>query len=57
MFPLNFQLAIVYAVLVVGEAKLREEVTASLSNTVGPEATELYPDMEYVTIEECIDGL
>ena len=58
-FPLNFQLAIVHASLVVGEAKMREKVTASVANTVGLEATELYPDMKYVTIEElmCMDGL
>jgi len=58
-FPLNFQLAIVHASLVVGEAKMREKVTASVANTVGLEATELYPDTKYVTIEECMcmDGL
>ncbi|CAN6197958.1 unnamed protein product [Urochloa humidicola] len=56
-FPLNFQLAIVHAALVVGEAKLREKATASVCAGVGVEATELYPDMKYITIEECVDGL
>ncbi|CAN6201773.1 unnamed protein product [Urochloa humidicola] len=56
-FPLNFQLAIVHAAPVVGEEKLRERATASVCAGVEVEATELYPDIKYITIEECVDGL
>uniref|UniRef100_A0A0E0FJ84 NmrA-like domain-containing protein n=1 Tax=Oryza nivara TaxID=4536 RepID=A0A0E0FJ84_ORYNI len=49
-FPLNFQLAIVHSALLPGVASCGQ-------TAVGVEATELYPDMEYVTVEEYIDGL
>lgn len=57
-FPLNFQLAVVHATLVAGEAKLTEKATATGASTGdGVEATELYPDMNYVTVEEYLDSL
>uniref|UniRef100_A0A0E0BZQ2 NmrA-like domain-containing protein n=1 Tax=Oryza meridionalis TaxID=40149 RepID=A0A0E0BZQ2_9ORYZ len=49
-FPLNFQLAVVPSALLPGVASCGQ-------TAVGVEATELYPDMEYVTVEEYIDGL
>ncbi|CAL4949352.1 unnamed protein product [Urochloa decumbens] len=57
-FPLNFQLAVVHATIVAGETKLSEKATstgASISEAV--EATEIYPDMNYVCVEEYLDGL
>ncbi|CAL4956295.1 unnamed protein product [Urochloa decumbens] len=57
-FPLNFQLAVVHATIVAGETKLSEKATATgalINEAV--EAMELYPDMNYVTVEEYLDGL
>ncbi|BAD81277.1 putative isoflavone reductase homolog IRL [Oryza sativa Japonica Group] len=49
-FPLNFQLAIVHSALLPGVASCGQ-------TAVRVEATELYPDMEYVTVEEYFDSL
>ncbi|TVU20939.1 hypothetical protein EJB05_30545, partial [Eragrostis curvula] len=55
-FPLNFQLAVVHWTLVAKEPKLREKgIGASARDEV--EATELYPDMKYITVEEYLDSL
>nr|CAB3473254.1 unnamed protein product [Digitaria exilis] len=57
-FPLNFQLAVLHATLVAGEAKLTAMAAATVASTgVGVEAIELYPDMSYVTVEDYLDGL
>jgi len=49
-FPLNFQLAVVHATLVAGEAKLTAKTTTNgASSSKGVEATELYPDMNCMT--------
>ena len=59
-FPLNFQLAVVHATLVAGEAKLTENTSSngpSSSEGEGVEATELYPDMNCMTVEQYLDSL
>nr|CAB3473255.1 unnamed protein product [Digitaria exilis] len=57
-FLLNFQLAVLHATLVAGEAKLTAMAGATVASTgVGVEAIELYPDMSYVTVEDYMDGL
>ncbi|KAL6627099.1 hypothetical protein ACP70R_030825 [Stipagrostis hirtigluma subsp. patula] len=57
-FPLNFQLAVLHAVLVAGEAKLREKATgAGASAEEEVEATQLYPNIKYTTIQEYLDRL
>nr|CAB3473256.1 unnamed protein product [Digitaria exilis] len=57
-FPLNFQLAVLHATLVAGEANLTDKATATGASTgERVEATELYPDMNYMTVEEYLDGL
>ncbi|TVU20940.1 hypothetical protein EJB05_30546, partial [Eragrostis curvula] len=54
--PLNFQLGVVHWTLLSKEPKLREKPTgASAGEEV--EATELYPDMKYITVEEYLDSL
>ncbi|PUZ56330.1 hypothetical protein GQ55_5G287400 [Panicum hallii var. hallii] len=57
-FPLNFQLAVVHATLVAREAKLTEKTTTNgASSGDEVEATALYPDMNYVTVEHYLDSL
>lgn len=50
-FPLNFQLAMVHLTLVAGACE------QTINASVGVEATQLYPDMKFVTVEEYLDGL
>ncbi|CAO2183764.1 unnamed protein product [Urochloa humidicola] len=57
-FPLNFQFAMMHATIVAGEAKVSKEATTTeISTDESVEATDLYPDMKYVTVEEYLDGL
>ncbi|CAM0913894.1 unnamed protein product [Alopecurus aequalis] len=51
-FPLNFQLAMVHSTLVHSGA-LMDTFDASL----GVEATQLYPEVKFVTVEEYLNGL
>ncbi|CAL4952622.1 unnamed protein product [Urochloa decumbens] len=51
-FPLNLQLAIVHATLVgQGHNKQKKKKLADV------EATQLYPDMSYITVQDCLDAL
>ncbi|VAH59450.1 unnamed protein product [Triticum turgidum subsp. durum] len=51
-FPLNFQLAMVHSTLVHAGACER-----AVDPAVDVEATRLYPDVQFLTVEECLDGL
>lgn len=51
-FPLNFQLAMVHSTLVHAGAFMD-----TFDASVGVEATELYPEVKFVTVEEYLDGL
>lgn len=51
-FPLNFQLAMVHSTVV--HAGACED---AIDAAVGVEATLLYPDVEFITVEEYLDGL
>uniref|UniRef100_N1R014 NmrA-like domain-containing protein n=1 Tax=Aegilops tauschii TaxID=37682 RepID=N1R014_AEGTA len=51
-FPLNFQLAMVHSTLVHGGAGER-----AVDPAVDVEATQLYPNIQFATVEECLDGL
>ncbi|KAK1663505.1 hypothetical protein QYE76_051664 [Lolium multiflorum] len=51
-FPLNFQLAMVHSTLVHAQA-----CDGAIDQAVGVEATRLYPDFKYVTMEGYLDGL
>ncbi|CAM0144402.1 unnamed protein product [Urochloa decumbens] len=54
-FPLNLQLAIVHATLVVGQAgHTKHQKKKKLADV---EATQLYPDMSYITVQDCLDAL
>uniref|UniRef100_A0A0D9UYT8 NmrA-like domain-containing protein n=1 Tax=Leersia perrieri TaxID=77586 RepID=A0A0D9UYT8_9ORYZ len=57
-FPLNFQLAMVHWTFL-AETLEFEQITVSndASDDDGVEATVLYPDMKYVTVEEYLDNL
>jgi len=50
--PLNFQLAMVHATVVAGVCDQTVDAEAG-----GVEATELYPDVNYVTVHDYLDGL
>ncbi|CAM0145492.1 unnamed protein product [Urochloa decumbens] len=53
-FPLNLQLAIVHATLVgQGHTKHKKKLAAAAD----VEATQLYPDMSYITVQDCLDAL
>ncbi|KAL6839507.1 hypothetical protein ACP4OV_030777 [Aristida adscensionis] len=59
-FPLNFQLAIVHASFVVPGGAMRREKAAGGGVSpagVDVEATELYPDIKYITGEQFLDRL
>lgn len=49
--PLNFQLAMVHATVAAGACD------QTVDESAGVEATELYPDVTYVTVHEYFDGL
>ncbi|GJN31921.1 hypothetical protein PR202_gb20378 [Eleusine coracana subsp. coracana] len=55
-FPLNFQLAVVHWTLVATKPKVHEEVTGALAGDE-VEATELYPELKYITVEEFLGSL
>ncbi|XP_040375811.1 isoflavone reductase homolog IRL-like [Oryza brachyantha] len=50
-FPVNFQLAMVHSTLVAGVCE------QAINPAVGAEATELYPDMDFLTVDDYLDGL
>ncbi|GJN05290.1 hypothetical protein PR202_ga22908 [Eleusine coracana subsp. coracana] len=55
-FPLNFQLAVVHWTLVATKPKVHEKVTGALAGDE-VEATELYPELKYITVEEFLGSL
>ncbi|KAF0917572.1 hypothetical protein E2562_020947 [Oryza meyeriana var. granulata] len=50
-FPVNFQLAMVHSTLVAGVCE------QTINPAVGAEATELYPEMDFLTVDDFLDGL
>lgn len=50
-FPLNLQLAMVHWTLVAGAC------ARTIGASAGVEATHLYPDMKFVTVDEYLGGL
>uniref|UniRef100_A0A0E0JG53 NmrA-like domain-containing protein n=1 Tax=Oryza punctata TaxID=4537 RepID=A0A0E0JG53_ORYPU len=50
-FPVNFQLAMVHSTLVAGVCE------QAINPAVGVEATELYPEMDFLTVDDYLDGL
>ncbi|KAJ3675540.1 hypothetical protein LUZ60_004582 [Juncus effusus] len=51
-YPLNFQLAIMYSAFIKGE-----QTKYDIDPSVGVEATELYPEVAYLTVEGFMDRL
>ncbi|KAF0917571.1 hypothetical protein E2562_020946 [Oryza meyeriana var. granulata] len=57
-FPLNFQLAMVHSTLLARAPSCKKNtIGGDAFDDNGVEATELYPDMKFVTVEEYINGL
>lgn len=50
-FPVNFQLAMVHSTLVAGVCE------QTINPDVGAEATELYPEMDFLTVDSYLDAL
>lgn len=50
--PLNMQLAVAYSAYIKGE-----HTNFKIDRSGAVEATELYPEVDYITVEEFMDGL
>lgn len=50
-YPLNLMLAFDYSIFVKGDHKANQEIEAS----IGLEATKLYPDVKYTTVDEYLN--
>jgi phenylcoumaran benzylic ether reductase len=50
-FPLNFQLAMVHAMVAAGGCD------KTINASAGVEATKLYPDVKFITIDDYLDSL